>query len=515
MCAVGIPSEFIRAIQAFYKNNTHSIKLRAGLYPGPTVFCGVRQGCPLSGLLFAICADVLLVRLKTVLSYQDEVARAFADDTAAVVHDWIVSIPTLAKLFDDYADISNLQLNIAKTVFVPLWRLCNKLTLSNLIREICPQLRMVKVDNNSKYLGFMIGPGRDVESWTAPLAKFEKRVAEWESVHAGIFWNSIYYNTFIVTTLEFVAQLEELPTLTIEAEEAAMRKLARGPGNWISMVDLENLGKLGVGAGFRLLAATAGAAKLRVLQELGRNRISKMCNELEEIQSNFLARPFGQWHYQSFVSILCTNERGFRAAGVTIRQIKQSLGKHCKAEFQKLARQRFSVQMLQYDVEERVRRKIARWKLQGPPAHIAKRCVRLLELLRQSARPAVCSGYLRALWNGWPTSARMRSMPNAGPVLPCVLKCCPEAEDRIEHYARCPIVWKFLSTPAPSGPGAPLAHKGLDGFFALHKGTPECMQLRVAAGVHAVGKIIMFARQGQILQEDVDKALLLEWRKNK
>ena len=105
-------------------------------------------------------------------------------------------------------------------------------------------------------------------------------------------------------------------------------------------------------------------------------------------------------------------------------------------------------------------------------------------------------------------------MPNAGPVLPCVLGCCNEAKDRIEHYARCPIVWKFISTPTPSGPGTSLAHKGLDVFFALQKGTPEYMQLRMAAAVHTVGKVIMFLRQGHILLQDIDKAFLLEFRKH-
>ena len=40
------------------------------------------------------------------------------------------------------------------------------------------------------------------------------------------------------------------------------------------------------------------------------------------------------------------------------------------------------------------------------------------------------------------------------------------------------------------------------------------MQLRVAAGVHTGGKVIMFARQGHIMHEDIEKTLLLEWRKN-
>jgi hypothetical protein len=49
---VGIPLQFIRAIQSSYKNYKHSMKIHGKLYDGPEVFSGVRQGCPVSYLLY-------------------------------------------------------------------------------------------------------------------------------------------------------------------------------------------------------------------------------------------------------------------------------------------------------------------------------------------------------------------------------------------------------------------------------------------------------------------------------
>ena len=49
-------------------------------------------------------------------------ARAFADDTAAVVDDLFGALPGIARLFDEYAAISGLFLNYTKTVIIPLWR---------------------------------------------------------------------------------------------------------------------------------------------------------------------------------------------------------------------------------------------------------------------------------------------------------------------------------------------------------------------------------------------------------
>ena len=102
LLSVGLPGQYVEAVRKFYKKNTHVIKLHGMFYQGPEVKSGVRQGCPLSGILFAICADVLLSRIGEVLCNEDEVVRTFADDTGAVVKDYIKTIPVLAQLFDEY-----------------------------------------------------------------------------------------------------------------------------------------------------------------------------------------------------------------------------------------------------------------------------------------------------------------------------------------------------------------------------------------------------------------------------
>jgi len=60
--------------------------------------------------------------MRVVLNSEDEIVRAFADDTAAVTCDCIKSIPALANLFKEDADISGPARNIKETVFIPLWQ---------------------------------------------------------------------------------------------------------------------------------------------------------------------------------------------------------------------------------------------------------------------------------------------------------------------------------------------------------------------------------------------------------
>ena len=87
LSAVGLPVESVNVMRCFYKHNTHFIKVSNSLHAGPGLYAGVLQGCPLSGLLFAICVDVLLHRINRVLG-NHELLRAYADDIALVLMDY-------------------------------------------------------------------------------------------------------------------------------------------------------------------------------------------------------------------------------------------------------------------------------------------------------------------------------------------------------------------------------------------------------------------------------------------
>ena len=82
--SLGMPQGMLVAISAFYQNTSCFIKFKGQIYEGFALTSGVRQGCPLSPVLFVLCADILLRRLEVL--FPCSIARAFADDTAMVVH---------------------------------------------------------------------------------------------------------------------------------------------------------------------------------------------------------------------------------------------------------------------------------------------------------------------------------------------------------------------------------------------------------------------------------------------
>ena len=77
---------------------------------------GVRQGCPVSPLIFAICVDCLLRRISTFDGIHT--VRAFADDIGAVLADWRL-MNGLLGVFYSFAAFSGLHLNLPKTILLP------------------------------------------------------------------------------------------------------------------------------------------------------------------------------------------------------------------------------------------------------------------------------------------------------------------------------------------------------------------------------------------------------------
>ena len=93
-----------------------------------------------------------------------------------MLEDFWRSASTLQRLFNDFPDISALTLNVKKTVMIPLWPFSCTRNLRTLVREFCAQWADVTIDDEGKYLGFLLGPGAGPKRWAGALAKFEERV---------------------------------------------------------------------------------------------------------------------------------------------------------------------------------------------------------------------------------------------------------------------------------------------------------------------------------------------------
>ena len=187
----------------------------------------VRQGCPLSPLLYAIVAEVLLDRIEK--ECPDMLVRAYADDTAVVTTDFQRDAPKLQRIFEEFGRISGLHLNGSKSVVIPL-SVGTLDAFRTRLTDVVPDWNNMMVAYGGTYLGFSVGPQKKDQSWTKGAAKFEARVNVWGKQPLGLHYAAMTYNTFAMTVLGYICQLEEPPDWLLAQEEVALRTVAKGPG---------------------------------------------------------------------------------------------------------------------------------------------------------------------------------------------------------------------------------------------------------------------------------------------
>ena len=165
---LGVPDCALAMVDSLYDRTGCWISLRGHHLPGFMMTSGIRQGCPLSPLLYAVCADSLLRVLAHRLP--GRMVRAFADDTAMVLRDMNEDLPRVQEVFDTFGRVSNLDLNIGKTVAIPLGHRTPE-DVSRSLRDKGDPWANMQVATWARYLGFATGPGKQDHSWQKPLAK--------------------------------------------------------------------------------------------------------------------------------------------------------------------------------------------------------------------------------------------------------------------------------------------------------------------------------------------------------
>ena len=163
--------------------------------------------------------------------------RAFADDIGLITGNWFKESHVMERLFGEFGNMSGLKLNIRKTVVIPCW----PKGIDEVKEDIAKHhhaWKNMEVTDKGTYLGVVEGPGKGDSSWTKPLAKYKKRACSDRFQAAGLRTTVEAYNSFVITTLLYVAQLAALPKAVLHEEEIAVYKTIRGPGSsWMHKKD--------------------------------------------------------------------------------------------------------------------------------------------------------------------------------------------------------------------------------------------------------------------------------------
>ena len=359
---------------------------------------GVRQGCPLSPLLFVIAIDILLRRLRRF--FPKSLVRAFADDNAMVVRDFPREGGGILGVYREFAIFSGLRLNIPKTVVVPLWVSSLTSIRRTLIADMMPEWSSADLSYSATYLGFSIGPARNCTLWSKTLDKYRDRTDLWRSTKVGLQYTIKTYNTFTLPVLSYLCQLAQPPQEVYEQERISLHKLSHGPGHWCTIEDLWYLSELfSFSAAFKSVRIMSQAAKLRTAYceaNFGgdcwdvRRKAPELINEMLASSHTDRRSSWAEWYKSSFTLQLDHAVRDAAAIDVNpwavFNQLKQACSKdracldattQAKGSLQReLSKQLHQHYSHTLDFENRVRHKITRWKLAVPKGILPRRVLR-------------------------------------------------------------------------------------------------------------------------------------------
>jgi hypothetical protein len=200
-------------ICTMYDSNTCDMVIRGSVTPGFKVLCGVRQGCPLSGSLFALAFHPVLVSLSDALlkaaMHVGHDIFGYADDLALVLYELWALLPALNSALARIASAAGLHINWKKVQLIPLWRDPDLELMRRRLSATCPRWTPSKIGLSAKYLGIQVGPGvSDIDAFAAPLSKYLDRCRFIAKMGLGWMRAATLHNIFALPVLSYVAQVQ-------------------------------------------------------------------------------------------------------------------------------------------------------------------------------------------------------------------------------------------------------------------------------------------------------------------
>lgn len=191
------PNHFVRTVQSLY-NNAHTVVIINGVISSRfRVTRGVRQGDPMSCILFNIAIESLACMLRkstlkgfTIKGDRDRlIASLFADDTTVYLHE-SDSFDTLQDILKTWCQASGARFNIKKTVIIPMGSPTYRMSLMStrkLNAEHQPISNDIKIAVDGEpvrilgtYAGHKIP---QINIWSPILEKIDINLERWNRGH--------------------------------------------------------------------------------------------------------------------------------------------------------------------------------------------------------------------------------------------------------------------------------------------------------------------------------------------
>lgn len=203
---IGMPLWVIRFVRGLMTNVRVRPSLKGRTRTTIPIERGVKQGCPLSPLLFILAYDPLLQAINKI---EGSTPWAFADDVV-IAHPNMEGIKKITATIDQFSRLSGLGVNRDKSMILHTKK--PKRKDKRALKEI--NWTGLNFTNKATYLGVLVGFNIDnVDIYYAAYVKFEKRAQKFTAAltHSTLQNRILIFNTYLLTLFSYISKFYILP----------------------------------------------------------------------------------------------------------------------------------------------------------------------------------------------------------------------------------------------------------------------------------------------------------------
>ncbi len=202
---------FKKWVKILYNKPIISIKNNGWLSKDIKLHRGVRQGCPLSALLFVLTVEIMAIKIrqnKNIHGFQcadQEIKTSmYADDTSLLLSD-LDSLKYAIDTVNDFSAVAGPKLNVDKTEGVLLGPLKNSIN----------EFYGIKFTNNAiRCLGIYLGHDKEQcykKNWVDKTEKIKKILEKWKNRHLSIIGKVLIIKSLAASILQHPMSILHTP----------------------------------------------------------------------------------------------------------------------------------------------------------------------------------------------------------------------------------------------------------------------------------------------------------------
>jgi len=237
--------------------------------------------------------------------------------------------------------------------------------------------------------------------------------------------------------------------------------------------------------------------------------------ELVFLHLEYGRRPFPDWHNRAYVRVLADVEKLLAENIISVEKVQKMCLKPGHLSFQALAHKLIKESLFHaHSRDARVRVKLSKFRTSILPGYLDRIVATRFRLVSSWCAPRVVAVVFRTYWNGWVTTARMKSLfSKTGQARKfCLLGCGCEV-DSLHHYLLCDVFWAFIRRNRGGGLGMATCLRTWESALLLSSTLSDEDVVRLAAGLYGLYKTLNSIRFCSPCEGFCAPALLSQWTK--